>query len=67
MVEMMGLLTETQSADVRTEYSALMCAAAATMAVAGGIEPTRGNCAIILRVMAGEIIPKIEELVNNAV
>jgi hypothetical protein len=64
MVEMMSLLTESQRADVRIEYSAFLCAAATTMAVSRGIDPTAENCSRIMRLMADKVIPEIETAVD---
>jgi hypothetical protein len=60
MVEIIDLITPTVHADCMTEYSALMCAAALLMAVKRGIDPTEHNCAMIVNVIAGKIIPEIE-------
>jgi hypothetical protein len=64
MVEMMSLLTSSQQADVRIEYSAFLCAAATTMAVSRGIDPTAVNCSRIMRMMAEQVIPEVEALVD---
>ena len=63
MVEIGSLITGTRHAEVRVEYSALLCLAATVMAVSQGIEPTQKNCTRILHLMADQIIPEIEAMV----
>lgn len=65
MVQIMGLITSTQSTDVRVEYSALMCAAAMLMTISQGIEPSMANYQRVMVVVADQLIPAIEAEVEK--
>jgi hypothetical protein len=65
MVEIVTLITPTQSKRSIVEYSALLCAGVSVAAVSAGVEPTRENLSRPLRLTCDEILPALERELNG--
>jgi hypothetical protein len=65
MVDIMGLVCDTEHPEASVEWSALTCAAAVCLAASVGIPPTRENCHRILSVIVRVANPVIEQEVAS--
>jgi hypothetical protein len=61
MVDIGVAIIETQHPDPQVEYSALMGVAAGVLASSLGIRPTNENLSILTGIIAGEVMPAVED------